>query len=114
MIYELRQYLAKPGRAAELSARFRDHVFPIMRRHGLVVHEFWESADGSGELYYVMAWRDEVEMTRLWATFRGDPDWLAARAATEKEHGTPIQSSTSVLLRRVPYFNPADFASPAS
>ena len=49
-------------------------------------------------------------MTRLWATFRGDPDWLAARAATEEEHGTPIQSSTSALLRRVPYFSPTDFA----
>jgi heme-degrading monooxygenase HmoA len=109
MIYELRHYIAKPGRAAELSARFRKHVLPIMRRHGLEVHDFWESADGSGELWYVMAWRDEAEMTRLWATFRGDRKWLAARAATEKEHGTPIASSTSVLLRRVPYFDRGDF-----
>jgi len=109
MIYELRHYIAKPGRAAALSARFRDHVFPIMRRHGLSVHDFWESADGTGELWYVMAWRNEAEMTRLWAAFRGDPEWLAARAATETD-GSPIQSSTSVLLRRVPYFDPASFA----
>ena len=104
MLYELRHYIAKDGKAAVLSARFRDHVFPIIRRHGLRVHDFWEAADGSGELWYVMAWQDEAEMTKLWASFRGDPDWLAARAATERD-GSPIQSSTSVLLRRVAYFD---------
>lgn len=103
MLYELRYYLPKPGKAEALSARFKDYVFPIMKRHGLRVQDFWESEAGTGELWYVMAWQSEAESVDLWARFRGDPDWKAARASTELD-GLLIEHTTSVFLRRVPYF----------
>lgn len=104
MLYELRYYLPKEGKAEALSARFRDYVFPIMKRHGLRVHDFWQSDAGTGELWYVMAWKDEAESVELWANFRGDPEWKAARQKTEVD-GLLIEHSTSVMLRRVPYFD---------
>ena len=103
MIYELRHYIPHTGKAEALAARFRDHVFPLIDAHGLVLHDYWEDAGDSGEIWYVMRWESEAAMRAGWDRFRDDSRWQVARAESEKD-GPLTASSQSIVLRRPAYF----------
>src|SRR5688572_5117308 len=101
MIHELRHYLPAAGKAEALAKRFKDHVFPLIKRHGLMMCDYWESADGTGEIWYLMEWPDRAAMKQGWDRFRTDPDWIAAKAASEVG-GLLIAETRSIVLERPP------------
>jgi len=47
---------------------------------------FWTVQIGGSnhDLYYMLEWKDLAERERIWNGFMTDPDWLRARAETEK------------------------------
>ncbi|MBM4417976.1 MAG: NIPSNAP family protein [Chloroflexi bacterium] len=92
MIYELRVYICAPGRIAALHNRFRTVTTRKFREHGIDVVGYWTDRYGeSNRLTYIVRWQDEDERNRKWGAFATDPEWVAARTASEApENGGPI------------------------
>jgi hypothetical protein len=92
MLYELRIYECAPGRLAALHARFRNVTTRKFAEHGIRVLGYWTDKFGeSNRLTYLVQWENEAERDRRWGAFAGDPEWVAARAASEApENGGPI------------------------
>ena len=87
MIYELRIYTVHPGRMDALQQRFRDHSCRLFERHGMTNIGYWTNVIGgrSDELWYMLGYEDLAARERAWAAFRTDPEWVAARAASEED-----------------------------
>ena len=92
MLYELRIYECVPGRLPALQNRFRNHTNGLFKRHGINVLGYWTDKYGeSNRLTYIVVWENEAERDRKWGAFASDPEWLAARTASElPENGGPI------------------------
>ena len=86
MIYEYRVYEAMPGKLPALNARFREVTIRLFEKHGLKVVGFWETVVGtSNQLHYMLSFQNLGDRERAWAAFGSDTEWLAARAASEKD-----------------------------
>ena len=88
MIYEIREYTTVPGRMPALVRRFKDHTFEIFARLGMTMTfmSLTELGDDStNELVYVMEFDSYDDMSTKWAAFRADPEWRAAREASEAD-----------------------------
>ncbi|MGF7162123.1 heme-degrading monooxygenase HmoA [Rhodoligotrophos appendicifer] len=102
-MYELRHYVPAPGKAKELRDRFANGTMKLFEKLGFEVVEFWEHADGSGELWYVIEWPDETTMRASWDGFRKNEEWQALKASSEA--GGPLTASiTSIPLQDVDFF----------
>ncbi len=86
MIYELRVYHCVPGRLPDLLKRFETVTLKIWEKHGIRQAGFWTTLVGESnqDLHYLLEWKDLAERERLWGAFMSDPEWLKARAETEK------------------------------
>jgi hypothetical protein len=105
-VFELRVYHAAPGKMKALHARFRDHTCKLFKKHGMTIVGFWSPTDekeAEKKLYYVLAYPSKEEADKSWKAFRADPDWLAAKAASEKD-GELVAKVESV------YMNPTDYS----
>ena len=80
-MYELRTYRAAPGRMPDLLRRFRDHTLALFARHGMQSVGYWHPNDDPDVLVYLL--RHEHDPKTQWEAFLADPDWLAAKAASE-------------------------------
>ncbi|WP_137388934.1 NIPSNAP family protein [Rhodoligotrophos defluvii] len=103
MIYELRRYMPVAGKEAALRDRFANGTLRLFDKLGIKVTHFWEHASVPGELWYVVAWRDEAAMKAGWEAFRNDPEWTAFKAKTEAD-GPLAASITSIPLKDVDFF----------
>lgn len=85
MIYELRIYTCLPGRMADLQRRFEDHTLTLWQRHGIEQAGFWTTLIGNSnnDLTYMLRWNSLAERETKWTAFATDPDWVAARNASE-------------------------------
>jgi hypothetical protein len=92
MLYELRIYECAPGRLSALHNRFRTTTCGMFAKHGINVLGYWTDKFGeSNRLTYLVVWENEAERDRKWGAFMADPEWQAARAASEApENGGPI------------------------
>src|SRR5262245_30347873 len=84
MIYEYRAYYAAPGRMPDIQKRFNDVTMKLFAKHGIKVIGFWDTIVGeSNELVYICAFDDLAHRQKAWAAFQDDPEWIAARKASE-------------------------------
>ena len=87
-LYEIRTYITNEGKLDNLNARFRDHTMKIFARHGLKSFAYWTPTDGekaSNTLIYVLEYENRDAAKAGWKGFGGDPEWKAARTASEKD-----------------------------
>ena len=87
-VFELRVYYAAKGKLDALHARFRDHTCKLFEKHGMTLVGFWSPIDrGQSEevMYYILAYPSKEAADQAWKAFRADPDWLQAKAASEKD-----------------------------
>ena len=106
MIYALHIYTATPGRMDDLLRRFRDHVLPLMDRHGIKQAGFWtgtEEATGN-VLTYFTVWESMADHDLRWTAALNDPAWKAAQA--ESTANGPLVASTEKR-----FMTPTDFSS---
>ena len=54
-------------------------------------------ASRNHELTYLLAWESLAERERKWAAFLADPDWVAARAESEKDGPILANVANSIL-----------------
>ena len=104
-VYELRVYHANPGKLDALNARFRDHTCKLFKKHGFEVVGFWTPAageDSKNTLYYILAFPSLDAQKTAWAAFRADPDWIKAKADSEKD-GVLVEKVDSKNMKATDY-----------
>jgi len=104
MIHELRIYECVPGKLSALHKRFETTTLKIWERLGIRQAGFWTTVIGESNqtLYYLLEWKDLAERETKWAAFLKDPEWLKARAETEKD--SPIVAKvTNYILQPTAY-----------
>ena len=89
-VYELRTYTTEAGKLPALHARFRDHTVKLFEKHGMKNVIYLTPVDAEGKpvdnkLVYLLAHKSQAAAKASFDTFRADPDWKAAREASEKE-----------------------------
>jgi NIPSNAP len=99
MIYELRVYHCVPGRLPDLLKRFDTITLKLWEKHGIRQAGFWTTlvGDSNQDLTYFLQWESLAEREKKFTAFGADPDWLKARAETEK-NGAIVASITNTLL----------------
>ena len=99
MLYELRIYDCLPGRLPDLVKRFDTITLKIWEKHGIRQAGFWTTAigDTNQALTYMIAWESLADREKKWNAFMADPDWIAARAASEKDGAILLNASNQIL-----------------
>ncbi len=100
MIIERRIYTAALGKMPALIARFDHHTLGIWQRLGIVASGFMTTLIGPSnqELAYDLVWPDLATRERLWTVFLADPEWIAARAASEVDGPLVANVASSFLV----------------
>jgi hypothetical protein len=79
-VYELRTYIALPGKWDELLTQFREHLVKIFADHNIRCHGFWKDHEREDALVYLASHFGNPEDN--WNAFRADPRWAAIRQAS--------------------------------
>lgn len=87
MIVEMRVYYCAPTRLPALLERFRSTTLGFFQKYGIEQVGFWTTLVGPDNhaLTYLLKWDDMGQREARWNAFQADPDWIAARAETEKD-----------------------------
>lgn len=99
-VYEMRTYTCEPGRLPNLLARFRDHTTKLFEKHGMTNIGYWVPSEGpthDNTLIYILAHKDREAAKKSWDAFRKDPEWIAARDASEAS-GKIVTKAESVYM----------------
>jgi len=104
--FELRTYHANPGKLEALHARFRQHTIGLFKKHGMTVIAFWAPTAppdaAATTLVYVLAYPSDEAREAAWKAFESDPEWIAARDASEK-NGKLVARVESVMMKATDY-----------
>ncbi|HET6883994.1 MAG TPA: NIPSNAP family protein [Pirellulales bacterium] len=99
-IFELRTYTTTPGNLGALNERFRNHTMKLFKKHGMTNVAYWTlMADQEGAdrtLVYLLAHASKEAAEKSFAAFRDDPDWIAARKASEEKAGGSLTEKDGV------------------
>ena len=87
MIYELRVYHCAPGRLPALHQRFTQVTLALFQKHGIEQAGFFTTVVGASNqtLTYLLKWDSLAQREARWTAFATDPEWVAARAASEAD-----------------------------
>lgn len=103
--FELRTYTANDGKLPELHARFRDHTMAIFARHGMenivYLQPDKDQPGSANTLIYLLAHRNDEARRESFAAFGKDPEWQAARKASE-ESGPLLMKGGVVSMPLIP------------
>ena len=99
-VFELRTYVAEPGRLDALNARFRDHTVKLFAKHGMANISYWVPMKGQpgadNKLIYLLAHQSLDARKASFGNFGKDPDWQAARKASEEKAGGSLTMKDGV------------------
>ncbi len=117
-VFELRTYTTPPGKLENLHARFRDHTLALFTKHGMTNLAYWKllpeqpkNANLLGTpdttLIYLLAHASPEAAKASFGAFRADPDWVAAKKASEEKAGGSLtvekDGVKSVFLKATDY-----------
>jgi hypothetical protein len=106
-VFELRTYHTHPGRLDALNKRFREHTCRLFTKHGMQLVGFWTPQDDdkgkADTLVYLLAFPSREAAAASWKAFQNDPEWKAARDASEAD-GKIVSKVESV------YLDPTDYS----
>ena len=103
--FEMRTYIASPGKIAALHSRFRDHTCKLFEKHGMQNIGYWQQTSGDNAenlLVYVLAYPSEDARKKSWDAFVNDPDWKKAKAESEKD-GVLVAKVDSRFMKPTDY-----------
>ena len=103
-VFELRTYTTNDGKFNDLLNRFRDHTVRLFAKHDMVSIGYWIPKDQPNTLIYVLAHPSREAATQNWDAFRKNPEWVAARTASEANG--PILAKPPVFV----YMDPTAFS----
>lgn len=109
-VFELRTYTASPGNLDALHARFREHTVRLFAKHGMENIGYWtpmpDQKGADNTLIYLLAHQSREAARQSFAAFGRDPEWVAARKASEEKAGGPLTvpgGVKSVFLQATDY-----------
>lgn len=103
-LYELRTYIARPGKMEPLLARFRDHTLRLFEKHGMSNVAYWVPVGDPGDtLIYLRSFADAGAREAATGSFKSDPEWRKVAADSEK-NGELVESIKAQLME------PLDFS----
>ncbi len=106
---EMRTYHAAPGKIDALLKRFEDHTLALFEKHGMTNVGYWRpvevAADSKEQLVFLLSYPDKEAREASWQAFGSDPDWIAARDASEVD-GKLVEKVDQWFLE------PTDFSFP--
>ena len=110
-VFELRTYTAAPGKLGDLNARFRDHTLKLFARHGITNVGYWTPAakepGADNTLVYILAHKSRDAAAASFKAFGADPDWTAARKASEEKAGGSLTAPGGV---KSVFMTPTDYS----
>ncbi len=79
-LYELRFYVANPGKLEALHDRFRNHTLKLFEKHGMENIIYWDVVEGDktdgdkakNMMIYIIAHKDEAARDASWKAFSAD------------------------------------------
>ena len=90
-VFELRTYVATKGNLGHLNDRFKNHTIALFEKHGMTNVVYWNVLKGEPDadklLVYLLAHKSRDAAKKSFDAFRLDPDWTAARKASEEKGG---------------------------
>lgn len=109
-VHELRIYTCNAGKLEALLARFRDHTCRLFEKHGIGNVGYWVPVDKENgaetTLIYVVAHQSREAAKASWKAFGADPEWQAARKASEEGGKILAKAPESVFLTPTDYSPP--------
>jgi len=110
-VFELRTYTATEGKLDNLNARFRDHTVKLFEKHGMTNWVYWNYLKGTkgddAMLVYFITHASPDAAKKSFGAFAKDPDWVAARKASEEKAGGSLTAAKdgvkSVYLKATDY-----------
>jgi len=110
-VFELRTYTATKGNLGHLNDRFRNHTIKLFEKHGMTNVVYWNALKGQkGEdntLVYLLAHKSQDAAKKSFDAFRMDPDWVAARKASEEKAGGSLTEKDGVKSE---FLKPTDYS----
>jgi hypothetical protein len=90
-VFEFRTYTTPANGLDAINARFRDHTRKLFEKHGMknlaYFNRMKDQKDADVTLFYILAHKSEDAAKESFTAFRNDPDWIAARKASEEKAG---------------------------
>ena len=109
--FELRTYTTTEGNLGRLDARFRDHTLKLFSKHGMEHLAYWhltgDQKDADKTLLYILAHKSKEAAAESFKKFREDPDWAAARTASEAAAGGSLTAIGGVKSE---FMKPTDYS----
>jgi hypothetical protein len=107
-VFELRTYNCTPNNLPKLHERFRDHTMKLFSKHGMSHFGYWEldkdQPAAADTLVYILWHASKESHDASFKAFRADPDWIAAKGASEKDGSlTTPDGVKSVLMKPTDY-----------
>ena len=111
-VFEMRTYTCPdPSKHAALTRRFRDHTMKLFEKHGMKNIVYWtpdEEPESQQRLVYLLAHKSQEAAKESFAGFRADPDWLAAKKASEETAGGSLTVKENGVLSE--FLMPAEYS----
>ena len=99
--FELRVYKTPPGKLDALLKRFQEHTVKLFAKHGMTNIGYWVPTDekqgASDTLIYLLAHKDAAAHAKSFKEFRADPDWVAAKSASEADGSLTIKVESTLM-----------------
>jgi len=110
-IFELRTYKTTPGNLNALHERFRNHTCALFEKHGMTNVAYWSLLKGEkgadNTLIYILSHASREAAKASFDAFRQDPDWMAARQASEEKAGGSLTEPGGVASE---FMNATDYS----
>ena len=111
-VFELRTYTATKGNLGNLNDRFKNHTIKLFEKHGMTNVVYWNALKGQpGDdktLIYLLAHKSEDAAKKSFDAFRQDPDWVAARKASEEKAGGSLTEEKGGVVSE--FLKPTDYS----
>ncbi|WP_395741811.1 NIPSNAP family protein [Prosthecobacter sp.] len=113
-VYELRIYTCNEGKLDALLSRFRDHTCKLFEKHGMKNIGYWVPVDEENgsktTLIYVLEHKSRDAAKESFKAFGADPDWQAARKASEEAGKILAKPPESIFMTTTDYSPPVAVA----
>jgi hypothetical protein len=111
-VFELRTYTATKGNLGNLNDRFKNHTIKLFEKHGMTNVVYWNLLKGQKgddtQLVYLLAHKSQDAAKKSFDAFRMDPDWIAARKASEEKGGGSLTEPKGGVISE--FLKPTDYS----
>jgi len=104
-VFEMRTYIAAPGKLDDLNSRFRNHTNALFKKHGMELIGYWTpntEPASKNTLIYILAYPSKDAADKSWKAFRDDPEWKKVVLQTEA-NGKLVEKVESVYMKPTDY-----------